>query len=582
MDGVEPAVHLSTREYEKLRQSAQTHREELIIRLCGEAGLRAAEVAAVRPADVTGSGGAARTRYFVTVHGNDDSTRTAYLPSNVAHDFWQYVRSNGIADEETVVGVTGRRVQMIVNEISTRAADRTGMTTFEEVTPSTLRRYFARRLLVEHGVDARVVTAVGGWEGVDGVLQTLDTPTREEIAASFERIETQNERQSGRLPRVVKTFAAADESLVEAGTRDEIETLVCDRLADTVYRAAWVTEKDHRDRITVRTHAGERGDRFEGASDTGIARRALQTGGTLVAPDDPGPRGDSEGRGLLSAVPLSHGRSSYGALVVRAVSDDAFDEPERSALTAFGRRVAQAITATEQKRLLLGDTVLELTFRYSDGDAALLGISQEVGCTLVLEGMVPGEAGSLLCFVEMSDVSPERALAGANASDLTGDARLVQRRNDDCVLEIELGTDSPVAVLAERGATVTDLEITDGIATLVTEVPPSTDVRGLNEELKRHYPSVELHSKQEQSPTMSPSDVEESLEERLTEKQRAVLEGAYRAGYFEWPRGSTAEDLADSMGVSSPTLHNHLRRAQQKLLEAVLDEESMRRDPQLN
>ena len=51
---------------------------------------------------------------------------------------------------------------------------------------------------------------------------------------------------------------------------------------------------------------------------------------------------------------------------------------------------------------------------------------------------------------------------------------------------------------------------------------------------------------------------------------------AYHAGYFEWPRGSTAEELADSMDVSSPTLHNHLRRAQQKLLSAFFDEQEAR------
>ena len=52
-----------------------------------------------------------------------------------------------------------------------------------------------------------------------------------------------------------------------------------------------------------------------------------------------------------------------------------------------------------------------------------------------------------------------------------------------------------------------------------------------------------------------------------------ALRAAYFAGYYEWPRRSTAEEIADSMGVSSPTLHNHLRKAQQKLLVAFLDEE---------
>ena len=53
-----------------------------------------------------------------------------------------------------------------------------------------------------------------------------------------------------------------------------------------------------------------------------------------------------------------------------------------------------------------------------------------------------------------------------------------------------------------------------------------------------------------------------------------MLQAAYHSGYFEWPRGTTAEELADSLGVSAPTLHNHLRKAQGKLLTAFFAEES--------
>jgi predicted DNA binding protein len=51
-----------------------------------------------------------------------------------------------------------------------------------------------------------------------------------------------------------------------------------------------------------------------------------------------------------------------------------------------------------------------------------------------------------------------------------------------------------------------------------------------------------------------------------------VLEAAFFAGYFEWPRDVSGEDLAESLGVSSPTFHQHLRNAQRKLLDAVLGE----------
>ncbi|WP_044958497.1 helix-turn-helix domain-containing protein, partial [Halarchaeum acidiphilum] len=53
---------------------------------------------------------------------------------------------------------------------------------------------------------------------------------------------------------------------------------------------------------------------------------------------------------------------------------------------------------------------------------------------------------------------------------------------------------------------------------------------------------------------------------RLTDRQRAAFEAAYYGGYFEWPRDSTAEELANAMDVSAPTFHQHLRAAERKLL----------------
>jgi len=59
--------------------------------------------------------------------------------------------------------------------------------------------------------------------------------------------------------------------------------------------------------------------------------------------------------------------------------------------------------------------------------------------------------------------------------------------------------------------------------------------------------------------------------DHLTERQRDVLEAAYEAGYFEWPRESTAEEVADSLDIASPTLHSHLRKAENHILTAFFE-----------
>ena len=569
-------IRLTAREYEQLRQSTETYREELLVRLCGEVGLRASEIPRLTPADVTSQGGEGRTRYFLTVHESDGSTRETYLPSRVAHDFWQYVRSNDINTGEAVIDVSTRRVQMLVREVAERAAEWSGRPSLQAVTPSVLRRYFARQLLIKQGVDPRIVTAVGGWEGVDGLLPSLDDPTNDEIAAAFEGLDDTQEpiSRSGRLSGVVATLDTVGEALSSAGSREEIEAMVCESLVDDeTYSAAWVTEREHqRERIVVREHAGDDPERFEGANNTTVIKQSLQTDRVLVAPDHPRPGADE--RGLVAAVPVLHGETSYGALVVRAEGRGAFDDSERTVLADLGRRIGLAITATERRQLLLGDTVVALTLQYSDREAVLVELASTMDCTVELEGVVAADAHSLLCFLHVEGASGDTVLGWVSETDRIGDARLIRGFEDGALLEVVIEGGSPTLALTERGGTVSELTVEDGTAEVVAEFAPNVGVRALVDELSRQYPSMRLRSKQEVTPTeQTPTGFRESMDERLTDKQQSVLRAAFHAGYFEWPRGSTAEELAESMDISSPTLHNHLRRAQQKLLSVAFGEE---------
>ncbi len=52
----------------------------------------------------------------------------------------------------------------------------------------------------------------------------------------------------------------------------------------------------------------------------------------------------------------------------------------------------------------------------------------------------------------------------------------------------------------------------------------------------------------------------------LSERQREVFDLARKRGYYEWPREVSAADLAEELGVSKPTLLEHLRKAEAKLL----------------
>lgn len=64
-----------------------------------------------------------------------------------------------------------------------------------------------------------------------------------------------------------------------------------------------------------------------------------------------------------------------------------------------------------------------------------------------------------------------------------------------------------------------------------------------------------------------------SVFDRLTERQREVLDVAVAAGYYEDPREATHADLAADLDVSPTTVSEHLRRIERRVFAAYADGE---------
>ena len=54
--------------------------------------------------------------------------------------------------------------------------------------------------------------------------------------------------------------------------------------------------------------------------------------------------------------------------------------------------------------------------------------------------------------------------------------------------------------------------------------------------------------------------------QQLSERQREVFQLARNEGYYTWPRGTSASDLAGQIGISKTTFLEHLRKAEAKIL----------------
>ncbi|WP_255171321.1 bacterio-opsin activator domain-containing protein [Natrononativus amylolyticus] len=127
------------------------------------------------------------------------------------------------------------------------------------------------------------------------------------------------------------------------------------------------------------------------------------------------------------------------------------------------------------------------------------------------------------------------------------------------------------SAVASRGGSVEEVRLEDGDLHLQFHLPPSVDVPALTETVHATYPTVQfLAKRQVPRPRDSVTQLRQSLYEDLTDRQRAVLEAAYHRGYFEWPRDASGEELADSLGIAPATFAQHLRKAEQVVVDSLL------------
>lgn len=103
-----------------------------------------------------------------------------------------------------------------------------------------------------------------------------------------------------------------------------------------------------------------------------------------------------------------------------------------------------------------------------------------------------------------------------------------------------------------------DPELTENGAT-ISLVGPQRAIRGTVSEYESAGATPDLRR-------LGTFDARDDPLDRLTNRQREVVETAYDEGYYEVPREASTTDLASELGVDSSTVAEHLQRAERNLL----------------
>ncbi|MFB6140827.1 MAG: MEDS domain-containing protein [Halosimplex sp.] len=457
-----------------------------------------------------------------------------------------------------------------------------------------------------HGVLFVGSTRAGAFDPTDvEFVETVALSARNALErVDHERtLERQNE-QLRHLNRINETIRRIDRALVQASGRDEIEAVVCERLAETdAYEFVWIGDRDPlTDQFVPREWAGD-GEAYldelyrDGGTTASGSAAESETGGEPEPVPNPAREAletqaayavenvlttaefDAWRRAALSAgfhsslsVPLVYNETEYGVLNVYTGEPNLMSEMEQEVLQELGATVAYAIDGAETRESLHTDKITRVDMRVAGPQSRLVGFAARSGTAFDVESVLPATDDGLRLFFSVDESAAEGVLAAGRAMP---SVETVRQITDDRggLFEAVVAVDSSVPTVMERfDGTVSELTVTPDGVEFTAELPQRADVSDFVAAFDDIFADTEVRSvTRAERPLQTRQSFFREIEDRLTEKQMEALEVAYHSGYFEWPRDSSARDVAESLGVTQPTFNGHLRAGERKLFSSLFD-----------
>lgn len=410
-------------------------------------------------------------------------------------------------------------------------------------------------------------------------LQRVDRD--ESLRARDEELREQNQRLR-RLQRTNEIIRRIDGAMMDTDSREAVESAVCERLVESpAFVAAWIGRADD-DELAPQAWAGDATGYLDTvdltlADDGGPPSvRAARSEDLVVESSVSADLRSAEWRaaavrhGFQSAisVPLHTDDASYGVLTVFASEQSLFGDSMQTVFAELGTKIGNALRNVDTRQWLTADRVTEIEVTVDDPGDPLARLAAGVRSSLHLEGTVTRDDGTT-AFATIPDPAGDVATV---ATELTGvqSARAIGD-SDANLYEVCLDEQCLAATVAEHGGRLRSLSVEDGRADIRVELPPTARVREFVDGLDR-YGDTRLRTRRTLTrPDRGEGGFRAALRDRLSERQDQMLRTAYLSGFFEWPRTTTGEEVAESFDVTQPTVNRHLRVGMRKCLELVYD-----------
>lgn len=176
---------------------------------------------------------------------------------------------------------------------------------------------------------------------------------------------------------------------------------------------------------------------------------------------------------------------------------------------------------------------------------------------------------TMICRVELETQVPNIEEFTRLINDSTDEVQLLERESSDAYIFLVKHKlkriDATINVFGEKGGYILSREMWGGKFRMT--------FLGSVKQIKETLRLLELSGMRHRIVSLTDAKFSpDSPLSALTEKQRRVLIAAYKLGYYDLPRRVSSRQLSEKLGLHKSALVTHRRKAELRLLAAILSE----------
>jgi len=194
--------------------------------------------------------------------------------------------------------------------------------------------------------------------------------------------------------------------------------------------------------------------------------------------------------------------------------------------------------------------VVEIELTVQNPAYPFVGVSEEEQCRVELAKIIPRPEGKYAEFFNVLGAPPARITSHVDTYD-TVETSLLSEYDDGGLFEFIVSGNCPAYRLAELGAlpktskasTVVGVSSPRSRRGMIRQQLPDSSLRSISD-----FELIAKRTKDTHTSMLTPSTLQQSILNDLTNRQQEVLQTAFGMGYYEWPRDCTGQDVADELG----------------------------------